>query len=218
MGLAISVGIVASCASDEEGAAYYRAQLDGLSAALAQEGVSWREPEETVWRGPQSTPPSMRSHGSSFPYGYLHRLRRVFALVRRHEPVTPISSREELAQDEHKVLDEGSLLDSHLLCHADNGGFYVPADLDDPLFLPEEFGVAGYGMVGSSRNLLVELRECAPVIGIRLEKDGRLSDAEAARVFALPPSAPFETESVVWLTLHEACRASISTGHAIVFH
>ncbi|MBG0827015.1 hypothetical protein HS041_04460 [Planomonospora sp. ID67723] len=135
MGLAISVG-TASWAGDDEGLTHHRARFDGLSAALAREGVVWR----------------------------------------------------------------------------------TPVDFGDPVFLPEESGVAGAGMVGSSHRLLAEVRECAPAIGIRLEQDGSLSDAEADRVYALPQSAPFEIESVVWLALHEACRASVSTGQAIIFH
>ncbi|WP_285710425.1 hypothetical protein [Microtetraspora sp. NBRC 16547] len=192
--------------------------MDRLSAALMQEGVTWRQPEEPVWRGPESTPPFMRSHVDSFPYGYLHYLRRVFALVKREEPVTPISSQEELSRDDYKVKDETLDLYSHLLCHSDCDGYYVPVDFCDPLFLPDDAGISGGGMVGSSHRLLAELRECAPVIGIQLEKDGSLSDAEASRVFTLPEDAPFTIESVVWLALHETCRASIATGCAVIFH
>lgn len=217
MGLGISVGIE-SWASDEEGITHYRAEMHRLSTALMQEGVTWRQPEEPVRHGPESTPPFMRSHAASFPYGYLHYLRRVFALMRREEPVTPISGQEELSRDHYKVEDEILKLYSHLLCHSDCDGYYVPVDFHDPLFLSDDAGIAGGGMVGSSHRLLAELRECAPVIGIQIEKDGSLSDAEASRVFALPESAPFEIESVVWLALHEACRASIATGCAVIFH
>ncbi|GLX02771.1 hypothetical protein [Microtetraspora sp. NBRC 16547] len=203
---------------DEEGIAYYRAEMNRLSAALMQEGVTWRHPEEPAWRGPESTPPFMRSHAASFSYGYLHYLRRVFALMRREEPVTPISSQEELSRDDYKVKDETLDLYSHLLCHSDCDGYYVPVDFYDPLFLPDDAGISGGGMVGSSHRLLAELRECAPVIGIQIEEDGSLSDAEASRVFTLPEDAPFEVESVVWLALHEACRASIATGCAVNFH
>ncbi|MBB2914949.1 hypothetical protein FHS43_006261 [Streptosporangium becharense] len=222
MGLAISVGIE-TFAIDEEGYAYRRAEMDRLSAVLAKEGVTWRQPDDPVWRGPEGTPPFMRSHVGSFPYGYLRYLHRVVALVRSGGAVTPVSSQEELARDNDLVVEEAILLSSHLLCHSDYDGYFVPVDFDDPIFLFDEAGGGGARgggaeVIGSSHGLLAELRRCAPAIGIRLEEDGSLSDAEAARVFELPQSAPFEIESVVWLTLHEACRASIATDCAIIFH
>lgn len=108
------------------------------------------------------------------------------------------------------------MLDSHLLCHSDCEGYYVPVAFDEPLFLPPDAGVAGGGMVGSSQGLLDELRGCAPALGIALD-GGELTDDEARRVGDLPETDPFMIEASVWLTLHEACRASIAGGHAIVF-
>jgi hypothetical protein len=63
-------------------------------------------------------------------------------------------------------LDETSVLASHLLCHSDAGGYYVPVDFGDPLFLPEEAEVRGAGMVGSSQGLLAELAGIASPLGI----------------------------------------------------
>lgn len=45
---------------------------------------------------------------------------------------------------------------------------------------------------------------------------GELTDDEARRLGELPDTDPFAVEAAVWLTLHEACRASIAGGHAIV--
>jgi hypothetical protein len=211
MGLAVSVGIMAEMLSigEDEGVAHFRADFDRLSAALAADGVDWREPES-------ADVPPMRQHAGSFPYSYLHYLRRTFALLQRGEPVTPVASPDELDRDEHKVSDETTMMSSHLLCHSDCEGYYVPVDFPEPLFLPEDAGIEGGGMVGSSQGLRAELVRCAPALGIRLD-DGSLPDEEAARLYDIPDEADFGIETVVWLTLYEATRVSIARGHAIVF-
>lgn len=218
MSLFVSVGIITDVAHDEEGVAAFQASLDGLSAGLADKGLTWREPDG-------SSAVEMRPHVGGFPYSCLHYLRRVYALVDNGEPVTPARGEEDLARDRHWIEESTEMVESHLLSHSDHAGYYVPVDFGDhPVFLS---GVEGDGMVGSSQRLLSELCWCAPALGIRLDTaassagadtDDELSDAEAARLFALPPEADFATESMVWLTLYEACRVSIASGHAIVFH
>lgn len=207
MGLGITVGVLAD-ETDEEGLAGARAGLDALSTALAGSGVQWREPDGPAAAG--------RASLSGFPYSWLHHLRRIYALDRQELPVTPVGARGALDADRAVVDDEASMLDSHLLCHSDCEGYYVPVAFDEPLFLPPKANVAGGGMVGSSQELLAELRGCAAAIGITLV-DGRLTDDDAHRIGDLPESDPFMIESAVWLTLHEACLSSIAGGHAIVF-
>jgi hypothetical protein len=210
MGLAISVGIEPELADDEKELAEARAMFEGLSAALAAEGVIWTEPIGAP------VPPS-RAPALSFPYSWLHYLRRVYALVSIGRPVTPVDGPDERDRDNDAVEDETVMFSSHLLCHSDCEGYYVPVDFNEPLFLTEESGVAGGGMVGSSQGLRAELRRCAPAIGIRLTPDGSLPDAEAERLADLPEDASYFIESTVWLTLHEACEVSIASGHAIEF-
>ncbi|WP_067137045.1 hypothetical protein [Microtetraspora malaysiensis] len=220
MGLAISVGIIAGLVGlDDEGVVNFQSRLGGLSAALAGEGIVWREPD-----GPPGV--EMRPHIGGFPYSCLHYLRRVFALVDNDQPVTPARGADDIDRDQRWVESSSVLFDSHLLCHSDCAGYYVPVDFEDVVFLPESSGVDGGGMVGSSVRLLRELCRCVPALGIRLDPSasaagadtgGVLPDAEAARVFALPPE-DFATETMVWLTLFEACRVSVLSGHAVVFH
>ncbi|MGW7201855.1 hypothetical protein [Streptomyces chryseus] len=124
---------------------------------------------------------------------------------------------EQYARDQEKVHDELAMLSSHLLCHADNGGYYVPADISEPLFLPEEDEVLGYGMVGSSQRLQSELVWLAPGIDIHPGEDGTLSRAEQAKRVDIPRTDPFEPEKFAWAQLFAACRSSIASGHAIVF-
>jgi hypothetical protein len=189
-------------------------RLPGLSSALAEDGVIWREPD-----GPPTV--EARPHADAFPYSFLHYLRRVYALVDNGQPVTPAHDMEDVARDDQWVRKSSVMLESHLLCHSDSAGYYVPVDFHEARFLLE----FGDTTVGSSQQLLSELCRCAPALGIRLDgvESGTdlvdaLSDVEAARLFELSDDDDFGIESTVWLTLFEACRVSIATGHAIVFH
>lgn len=209
MGLAITVGMLESVAGDDEGVAYFRRSFDHLSRVLEAAGVSgYREPERVHVR--------MRPHVSSFPYSYIHYLRRAYARVVADLPLTPVDE-DGLDADRDIIDDEAAMLDSHLICHSDCEGYYVPLPLPDPLFLDED-AVSGGGMVGSSQGLLDELRRVAAPLGITLAPDGSLSDAEAERLYQVEDDQPFHRELTVWLTLHEACLASIASGAAIVFH
>jgi hypothetical protein len=210
MGLAISVGN--PFLGDDEGEPAYRHRMQRLREALAGRGIDWSEPDT-------APPPSaMRKHLGSFPYSYLHYLRRAYALYYLDLPVTPTESYDDVRAADPQIEDATLGLSSHLLCHADQSGYYVPARFDDPLFLDQS--IAGAGMVGSSAGLLRELRRLAPHIGVELGEGGELSDAEAARLFDsdVDHDNPFGIEQTVWLTLHEACRASLAHGNAIVFH
>jgi hypothetical protein len=149
-------------------------------------------------------------------YSSLHYLRRAYALKAEGQPVTPVVDGDLKSADRY-VDDAASMFDTHLLCHADDAGYYMPVPMADPAFLPRESGIAGGAMVGSSQGLLSELQRIAPDIGVRLDADGSLSDAEAERLDTNRED-PYELEQMVWLTLHEACRVSIASGHPIVFH
>lgn len=213
MGLSVSVGILDDLAqNDAEGLAYFRGALARLTRALAEEGITWSEPEV-------ADPPSGPAFSGGFPYGFVTHLRRVYVLAKFGEPVTPAGGldKEQYALDREKIDDEMTMFDSHLLCHADNEGYYIPVDFSDPLFLPENSGVEGGGMVGSSQRLLAELVRTAPALGIRLDSEGKLSPEEETVLANLDNDAPFGAEIFAWLQLHRACVASITGGHAIVF-
>lgn len=214
MGLSISVGLLHDLARhDAEGLDYHRRGFARLSKALQAEGINWHEPEI-------ADPPRAHTFSGGFSYGYLTHLRRVLALTNFGEPVTPALSvsKRQYDSDCEKIRDEVSTLASHLLCHADHAGYYVPVDFDDPLFFPDEAEVEGAGMVGSSQRLLAELSGIAPSIGIIVD-DGVPSGMEEAELAEGPETdEPFATERLAWHQLHQACLASIGGGHAIVFH
>src|SRR3954470_1192060 len=160
MGLAVSVDIISQMYDDEEGIEYHRSQFRELSAELAENGVTWAEPD-----APADVKGRALLH--SFGYSTLHYLRRVYALHQRGAEVTPVLPDEDL--DTELERDESYNLFSHLICHSDCDGYYVPVDFGDPLYLDA-------GSVGSSQRLLRELRECAPHIGVQLTAAGELPD------------------------------------------
>ena len=213
MGLGISVGMQCDQArNDPEGFEFHRDGFDRLTRALAAEGIRWREPEVLHETGEHD-------FSAGFPYSFLMHLRRSYALTQLGEPVTPAAdtSDEQYERDKAKIEDETSMLSSHLLCHADHAGYYIPVDFADPLFLPEEAQIYGYGMVGSSQRLLAELVSFAPAIGVQLDDDGVLSVAQEAELAAAANTDRFDAEKYAWLGLYRACLTSVESGHAIVF-
>ncbi|MFJ9843714.1 hypothetical protein ACIRYZ_25310 [Kitasatospora sp. NPDC101155] len=214
MGLDITVGLLDWQAhNDAEGLAYHRRAFARLTEALAVSGVDWYEPEI-------ANPPAVPAVSAHFPYSYLTHLRRVFVLAGHGEPLTPALETDagQYQRDGQKIQDETAMLASHLLCHADDSGYYIPVDFSEPLFLDPEAGVDGGGIVGSSQRLMAELAGLAPSLGIHLDTDGTLSAAEESALADMEPDTPFETEKFTWHQLYRACRASMAGGQAIVFH
>jgi len=209
MGLSVSTHFLADMLeADPEGADWIRAQLAIMNELLAARGLSrHNEPErfgEAV----------ARPNAGSFPYSFLHYLRRAFARARRGMPVNPVKRSEDPTRDAmvEAVASQGNV---HLLSHSDAEGFYVPSAFDRVILDVDE-RLAG-GMLGSTQRLLAELIEVAPAIGISLD-GGVLSDAEAAKLAAEEEdSTPLWRERMVWLTLFESARVSLANGTMIVF-
>jgi hypothetical protein len=206
MGLAVGVGVLADLIiHDEEGADWLRRSLADVNTVLARNDLpAHREPERF------GKPP--RLHGCmSFPYSFLHYLRRAFAHVREG---LPVPDDDELRPKHDRVVeDAGSMLDSHLLCHSDAEGFYVPIDFEEPIFDDDVLA----HMLGSSQGLLRELIEVAPHIDIALV-DNRPTPACEAELRDIEDGGRLWRERLVWYTLFEAATLSIEHGSAIVFH
>lgn len=227
MGLAVCVGMLAELLEDDpESAEGFEEELAEVNRVLAAAGL----PPHTEPRGPLEL--DSRASIDGFPYSFIHYLRRAYA----HRVLSPDWVATPLADDVDPTADPKiqALLDgceSHLLCHSDAEGFYVPVDFDEVLFdgdggdeeeaegdadIEEPAGLPG-GMLGSSQRLLEELVFVAPALGIRLD-DGRLSDEEAERIDALiDEDDGLYREYVSWLLLYESARLSIEYRTAIVF-
>lgn len=125
---------------------------------------------------------------------------------------TLVADGEDPSEDE-VVEEESYMFSSHLICHSDCEGFYLPIDFDDLLTGDDIVG----GFAGSSYRLLEEVIRCAAPLGINLEGTD-LSDEEAMRINAVASSdeGPYREYSV-WILLYEAARGSIATKLPIEF-
>lgn len=211
MGLGIIVGILPDLnVADEEGAEHVREYFRGVNEVLVAHGLpAHAEPERLP-------PLDCRCGVLGFPYSFLHYLRRAYA-HRVLDPTwvaAPLPDGERASTD--PVIDEVSLdMTSHLLCHSDAEGFYLPIDFADVLF-DETERVPG-GMIGSSYRVRDELTVVAPALGIELS-NGALSDDVAEAINRdVENQSGIWIERLVWLALYEAARLSIEHRSAICF-
>jgi len=208
MGLAISTHFLADMlANDEEGAVWIRKNLELVNALLAENGL----PAHTE---PTTITTKARPHCGSFPYSFLHYLRRAFARVHEGQEMTPIGDGD--PTDDPAIEEATVMMDTHLLCHSDAEGYYVPIEFDEVIFDVDDRGLPG-GCLGSTQRLMAELVQTAPAIGIEV-KNGQVSDAVVAAINAENEDAPYYRERLVWLTLFEAARVSIADKTLIVFN
>lgn len=212
MGLAIEVGVLAYLVEhDVEGAEWVAEELEKINEALRTAGLPTHAEPRTL--------PTLKSRCStdSYPYSFLHFLRRVVAR-RLNNPVwlaTPLVEGEDPA-DDPIVGRELQAMRSHVICHSDAEGYYVPIDFNEIVFV-EDASVPGGGIVGSSQRVLDELVAVAPALGIVLN-GSELSDAEAQRIDAETDELPLFIERLVWLSLFEAARLSVEHRTAICFN
>lgn len=205
MGLAIGVGVLADLiVHDEEGAEWTRKSIAKLNEVLVAHGLAeHHEPEKLRALSRRSV--------TSYPYSFLHYLRRAFACVVRREPLrTGEMTDEDLDFVQDVTID---LMDSHLLSHSDAEGFYVPQAFHDPLCDDRLPG----GFAGSIPQLLKELERVAPALDISL-KDGRLMPAEEKKLAEVDEEDPFYREKIVWFSLYEASQLCMKHGTLLVFH
>ena len=212
MGLAVSTGVLADLLqNDAEGAAHLQEQLGVVNRVLADNGLP-------AHQEPTQLPPTVRRDAQSgFPYSYLHHLRRAYAHAVSNpswkaSPFPPDAD----PADDPVLEEEAGMLESHLLCHSDAEGFYVPADFDEVLM--DEQGELAGGLLGSTHALQRELATVAPALGIELV-DGVLGDAQVAAIQRrIDQEDGLHIELMVWLCLFEACKESIAHRTAIGFN
>jgi hypothetical protein len=211
MGLAIEVGGLAGLAElDSEGAEYLRASFERVNTLLAKNGLPAHvEPEKL---------PNLDNRCSldSYPYSFLHYLRRAFA----HRVQNPLWIAAPLPEggdpgDDPVVEQITSRQTSHLLCHSDAEGFYLPIDFA-PILFDDANQIPG-GMVGSSYRLRDELVLVAPALGIQLAGNLLLNEEAEAINSDLDKGEGIWIERIVWLSLFEASWLSIEHNAAIEF-
>ena len=213
MGLVIQVGVLASSIDrgDRLEVQIFRGDMELINARLSEQGLAVHEEPESL------DEVTLRASMTSFPYSWLHYLRRFAAHVMRDPQWVPypIQPGEDPAKDPvlHQMYRR---MDSHLLCHSDREGYYVPVEFDD-LILDEDHDIRG-GVVGSSHRLREELLTLCSPLEIDVDQQGVLSDEEARKVSVQRPNeVPFARERLVWMALFEAARVSIEKRTAIVF-
>lgn len=203
MGLAISVGILDFVGGDEEGVAFYRGQVDKINELLAANNVPAHEEPDTV------NHPEYRGYIQSFPYSFLHYLRRAIAYHTVGETLTEVPEGSDPGDD--PILEEEYyMFSSHIICHSDCDGYYVPAEMGEPIF-------DNTMTIGSSLAIINELTAVAPSLGITLV-DGKLTDEEAKKLAETEDQSPFFREKIVWFTLWESATLSVEQNAIIVFH
>ena len=169
-------------------------------------------------------PPRSRNRLVGNSYSWIHYLRRAFAYARQEpENFGPLENPEKFLRDPiaDPLIDREltMYMDSHLVCHSDSQGFYVPQEFGFPIYDSKEARIPG-GIVGSSFVLQKELIRVAPLIGIPLTDDGGLSDetTEVLNAEAMAPETRFYAERQSWFSLFEAARLSIRHQSVVVFH
>jgi hypothetical protein len=212
MGLAVCLGVLVTGPDDDpESTEHLTEQFAEINRLLEANGL----PPHTE---PTSLPKRARRIGpAGFPYSWLHYLRRAvaFALQKAADKFRPVRKGADPSDDE-RVVNELCDTRSHLICHSDCEGFYVPIDFPDVLYHDDEDAIDGGGMVGSSQRALAEVLLAAPLLGIPLRK-GKPSERTLKAIAAEPDTMPYWIERQVWLTMYQAFRDSVQTGCAVVF-
>jgi len=215
MGLTISSGILADYKENEpEGYEAYKVIFENINTILIKNGVeTYQEPDEMEIEPLQF---------GGFSYSFLHHLRRFAAHVWEHKDnencdwkPTPFSIDDEPEAD--SILeDHYSYMSSHLLTHSDNEGFYIPVELPEVLFDTDEAPVPG-AMIGSSYDLLKELKSLTTHLGIGLDENNNLTNIDELNKI-VADEGDFWIEIIVCVTLLDAAKFSLNNKTAIVFN
>lgn len=189
---------------------WLRGEIAKLNALLRKNGLPEHSEPEVL--------PKIDRRGAmhSFAYGCTHHLRRAVAYARHaQEKFARINREAEPTLDPMYDRELFVHMDSHLICHSDAEGFYVPIDFPEPLYADDTEELAGV-ILGSSQRLLAELIQAAPLLEITLHVNDTLSDAEAEKLQD-QNSHRYGLERLVWFAYYEAASASVKHKTIISF-
>jgi hypothetical protein len=220
MGLSISVcSIIFALEHDAEVVEWRREEFRQVNRVLAAHGLAPHVEPEVL---PDNTPDGFPFEDESIerlwpvgmPYSHLHYLRRAVAFARQApDEFCPVPEGVNPARDKRIDRELSVLMDSHVICHSDCEGFYLPLDFEEQLY-DDEDQVRG-GIIGSSPAAMRELTLTAPLLGIRLS-DRILDDAEALAILQ-QRDHPYYIERLTWLRFFDRLLASVQLGSAVVF-
>ncbi len=210
MSLAISVGVLTG-GLDSDAARFDQKNFQKINKLLAANELPLHEEPTSLprmaWRGELT----------SFPYAWTpYLLRAVAFAMRAPREFVPVAEGEDPAK--HKRIDAElyTFAESHLICHSQTEGYFVPIDFELPLADNRKGGLTGR-LLGSSQQAFKELVKTAPLLSIPLQ--GRtLSDSDAEIIAHEPDdSHPCWFEGKVWLAMFEAFCCSVNHQCAVVY-
>lgn len=214
MGLSVEVNFLGYLINEEDTTAvnWFREELKMINRALEHSSLPFHiEPEEYLNL-------SYRTPITSFPYHFVQHFHRAVAYARNG--VTKYYSvpddANDLIRNEFMDIEVLEKMDSHLICHSDCEGYYVPIEFNEIIFDDNNFPITG-GMLCSSQKGLEELILTAPLIGIKLNDNCQPEDHEFVRLKDDDETSEFWRERIVWLTFYEAFKHSIQANTAVVF-
>ena len=232
MSLQIEVGVLAGLEeNDEEGLEYFLEQFSAINTVLRSAGL----PEHTE---PKHLEGHLIQEWDLHSYSSLHYLRRVAAYLAAGKGL-PVPSEDRPSQDEVVQAYYSSAKSTpkealpglrgqryqeqkpfqHLMNHSDGEGYYLPLDFEAVIFPDETLKIEG-GQIGSSLRLLAECQHLATVLGLPLDLSPDADEVYMACKDYGKAEAGWQrygVESLICLSLLQACQASITTGCAIVF-
>lgn len=205
MGLSVSVGDYAAMLREEQDVEWLEEQFAVINQFLKSNGLPTHSE-------PRDVPEIEYKSCVSFPYSYLHYLRRIYARHRLGKLCEPVAGGDLSPEDDKDIEQASQGADTHLLYHSDCEGFYVPIAFDSPILDKQLPGCT----LGSTQMLLKELLEIAPLIGISLV-DGNPTAEAIASLESFDEEHPFSIERLVWHCLFENCSRSMEYRGAILF-
>lgn len=216
MGLGVEVGIMADLLeNDDESFEYYEEQFAAINELLDERGL------------PQHSEPSQVSEVVSYDmwaYSGLQYLRRFAAHIADSgtipSPGDEKASIDPILQKYIQADEPVKCRFQHLLQHSDIDGYYIPIDLKEVIFLPEDSEITG-GILGSSQQLLAECKELAKELKLPEDIDPDGDEIwDAAEKQASDDEVfwkRYGVESFTCARLMQAARVSVDTKSAIIF-